>query len=117
MKRRLARLGIILLSWPLRLIETLEAEVQRQSCTADPTVRFLPGSLVHNAGNSELIKVGAHTLIRGRLEVHLPGARISIGSYCYVGDHSRIWSASAVTIGDRVLIAHKLHTHHQKPPN
>jgi acetyltransferase-like isoleucine patch superfamily enzyme len=29
-----------------------------------------------------------------------------MGSYCYVGENSKLWSASMLTIGDRVLIAH-----------
>ncbi len=29
-----------------------------------------------------------------------------MGSYCYVGDGSKLWSADRLTIGDRVLIAH-----------
>jgi acetyltransferase-like isoleucine patch superfamily enzyme len=34
------------------------------------------------------------------------GGKIEIGSWCYVGENSRIWSASLVQIGNRVLIAH-----------
>jgi acetyltransferase-like isoleucine patch superfamily enzyme len=29
-----------------------------------------------------------------------------MGSFCYVGENSKLWSASRLTIGDRVLIAH-----------
>ena len=36
------------------------------------------------------------------------GGKIEIGSWCYVGENSRIWSASLVQIGNRVLIAHNV---------
>lgn len=111
MSRRLARIGVYLLSWPLRAIEALEAKINRESCTAAPTARFLPGCLVRNLGNRDLIKVGDHTLIRGRLQVLSPEAKISIGSYCYVGDDSWIWCAAGITIGDRVLISHNVNIH------
>jgi len=32
--------------------------------------------------------------------------RIEMGSYCYVGDNSKLWSALSLTVGDRVLIGH-----------
>ena len=52
------------------------------------------------------ISVGANTHIRGQLFTFGHGGRISMGSYCYLGDNSKIWSAKEITIGDRVLIAH-----------
>jgi acetyltransferase-like isoleucine patch superfamily enzyme len=36
------------------------------------------------------------------------GGNIVIGSWCYIGEGSRIWSGSSVSIGDRVLIAHSV---------
>jgi acetyltransferase-like isoleucine patch superfamily enzyme len=110
-KRRFAKLGILLLTWPLRLAELLETEVTKHSCAADETARFLPGSSIVNRGTREQIRVGAHSHIRGQLLTFGPGAPLSIGSYCYVGDNSRIWCAVGVTIGDRVLIAHNVNIH------
>jgi acetyltransferase-like isoleucine patch superfamily enzyme len=43
--------------------------------------------------------------------VSSPGGTIKIGSYCYIGDHTRIWSAIGVTIGDQVLISHSVNIH------
>jgi maltose O-acetyltransferase len=45
------------------------------------------------------------------LLVFAHGGSISIGESCYIGDHSRIWSAAAITIGDRVLISHGVNIH------
>jgi acetyltransferase-like isoleucine patch superfamily enzyme len=46
--------------------------------------------------------------------------RIRLGSYCYVGTNTHIWSAKDITIGDRVLISHDVNifdndTHPQDP--
>jgi acetyltransferase-like isoleucine patch superfamily enzyme len=111
MVRYFAKLGVKLLGWPTRVIESLEAIINKQSCTAESTARFQSGSSVQNLGDRALIKVGARSLIAGQLQVFKPGAIISIGSYCYVGDHSRIWCAAGVTIGDRVLISHNVNIH------
>jgi len=36
------------------------------------------------------------------------GGQISIGEWCYVGEGTRIWSASSIEIGNRVLISHSV---------
>ena len=110
-KRRIVRMGITLLTWPLRLIKSWEAEVKRQSCIADDTARFLPGSSVVNRGAREQIRVGPHSWIHGQLSIFRSSGVISIGSYSYVGEGSRIWCAADVTIGDRVQIAHNVNIH------
>jgi acetyltransferase-like isoleucine patch superfamily enzyme len=57
-------------------------------------------------GDSDCIAVGANSIIRGELLTFAHGGKIEIGSWCYVGESSRIWSASLVQIGNRALIAH-----------
>jgi acetyltransferase-like isoleucine patch superfamily enzyme len=52
------------------------------------------------------IVVGPNTHIRGHLVTFGHGGRITMGSYCYVGEYSKVWSAIDIKIGDRVLIAH-----------
>jgi acetyltransferase-like isoleucine patch superfamily enzyme len=47
-------------------------------------------------------------MILGELLTFAHGGQIQIGAWCYVGEGTRIWSASRVTIGDRVLIAHNV---------
>ncbi len=39
------------------------------------------------------------------------GGRILFGEWCFVGEGTRVWSASSVTIGDRVLISHGVNIH------
>jgi acetyltransferase-like isoleucine patch superfamily enzyme len=62
--------------------------------------------LAENRHERDSISVGAGTHIRGQLFTFGHGGRITMGSYCYVGDNSKLWSAVSLTIGDRVLIAH-----------
>jgi maltose O-acetyltransferase len=90
----------------------LDLAAKRQLCTAHPTAYLFPESVIWNTlRDRERIRIGAQTRSRGELNVFRPGGNISIGSYCYIGDHTRIWSAVGVTIGDRVLIAHGVNIH------
>lgn len=62
--------------------------------------------LATNRRLRDSITVGPHTHIRGQLFTFGHGGRIRMGSYCYVGENSKLWSALEMTIGDRVLIGH-----------
>jgi acetyltransferase-like isoleucine patch superfamily enzyme len=44
--------------------------------------------------------------IRGELFVFPGQGEISVGDWCYVGEHSRIWAQERITIGNRVLVSH-----------
>lgn len=57
-------------------------------------------------GDPERIQVGSQSRIMGELLTFGHGGEIRIGSWCYVGEGTRIWSAASVVIGDRVLISH-----------
>jgi len=71
-----------------------------------------PGGQVKNyAGEEERVQVGNHSHIRGRLLTYGHGGRITIGSWCYVGERTEIWSMDSIEIGDRVLIGHDVNIH------
>jgi acetyltransferase-like isoleucine patch superfamily enzyme len=72
----------------------------------DPGVVFHSDSKVVNMRRPECIRIGAFTHIRGELLTFAHGGEIMIGEYCYIGDHSRLWSAGRIHIGNRVLISH-----------
>lgn len=75
-------------------------------------VTFLATSNVLNAQRRrEAIRIGAHTIVGGELFAFAHGGRIEIGEWCFVGPGSRIWSAEAVTIGNRVLVSHGVNIH------
>jgi acetyltransferase-like isoleucine patch superfamily enzyme len=95
-----------------RSAAVLATSAARQAATIGPESRFLPGGSVSNiAGRPERICVGAGSLIAGQLLVFRHGGMIRIGEWCYVGEGSRIWSASEIIIGNRVLISHNVNVH------
>lgn len=75
---------------------------RRFSCRVHPGGEIL----AKNRHRSDSITVGPGTHIRGQLFTFPHGGRIALGSDCYVGEHTKIWSAASLTIGDRVLIGH-----------
>jgi len=80
---------------------------------AEPGADLHPTAVIYPTTSLQLqgwpkdrISVGEHSHIRGELLLFGHGGRIRIGSYCYVGEQTRIWSALSIDIGDRVLISH-----------
>ena len=72
-------------------------------------VRFSKDAII-NISSSGQITIGDNTWICGTINAfpHNSDCRLIIGADGYVGDHSRIWVAKEITIGDRVLIAHNV---------
>jgi acetyltransferase-like isoleucine patch superfamily enzyme len=87
----------------------LQRLLGRATCRLGPGVRLLRTARIRNIrGDSDCITIGANSIIRGELATFAHGGRIEIGSWCYIGEGSRIWSGASVKIGDRVLIAHSV---------
>jgi acetyltransferase-like isoleucine patch superfamily enzyme len=87
----------------------LQRLLGRATCRLGSRARLMPTARIRNIrGDSDCIAVGDNSIIRGELMTFAHGGKIEIGSWCYVGEHSRIWSASLVQIGNRVLIAHSV---------
>jgi acetyltransferase-like isoleucine patch superfamily enzyme len=83
--------------------------IGRATCRLEPNAKLSRTARIRNVfGDSERIVVGKHTLVQGELMVFAHGGRLVIGEWCYVGESSRIWSATSITIGDRVLISHSV---------
>lgn len=81
----------------------------RTTCRTQPTTRIRSRArIVNTGGSSDLIRIGAYTVIRGELLVFAHGGRIEIGDWCYVGEGTRIWSGARISIGNRVMIAHNV---------
>lgn len=75
---------------------------RRYSCRIHPGGEISP----HNHHEANSITVGPGTHIRGQLLTFGHGGRITMGSYCYVGDNSKLWSGVRLDVGNRVLIGH-----------
>lgn len=70
----------------------------------DDSVKIFPETAIN--ANLGKVKIGERSCIRGSLEIQRWDGSINIGSDCYIGDHTRIWAAENIEIGDHVLIAH-----------
>jgi acetyltransferase-like isoleucine patch superfamily enzyme len=62
-------------------------------------------------GDRECISLGENSYCRGRLLTYGHGGKIKIGSWCYVGVRTEIWSMESIEIGNNVLIAHDVNIH------
>jgi acetyltransferase-like isoleucine patch superfamily enzyme len=97
---------------PTRLLQKARQAQMRRACTAGDRVQFHHSSSIDNfQGDFSSIVIGSETHVLGQLIVFPNGGRITIGSHCYIGENSRIWSMSEVTIGDRVQISHGVNIH------
>lgn len=67
-----------------------------------------PARIRNILGAKEAISIGSGSIIMGELLTFAHGGKISIGDWCYVGEGSRLWSATSIQIFDRVLIAHNV---------
>lgn len=65
----------------------------------------------HLSKAPDAIRVGDFTHLRGELLTYWNGGEIRIGSNCYIGEGTRIWSQASVRIGDDVLISHLVDIH------
>jgi len=111
-KNRVSRLIVGILTLPRRAAAKLDEETKRNCCSADKSARLLPESAIINfTGDHDRIQIGSHSISRGECRVFGASGHIQIGSYCYIGDGTKIWSSVGVTIGDRVLIAHSVNIH------
>jgi len=62
--------------------------------------------VVNNRSVPAAIEIGAYTHVKGELLTFAHGGTIRLGTFCFVGEHSHIWSAASIEIGNRVLISH-----------
>jgi len=81
----------------------------RPTCTSFRSTYISHNARIINMGtDSNCISIGRHSYIYGDLLVFAHGGKISIGDWCFIGESTRIWSASNISIGNRVLISHNV---------
>jgi acetyltransferase-like isoleucine patch superfamily enzyme len=94
---------------PLNVHYLIRRALNRPTCKKERTTRLMSSARIINIGrDSNLIKLGGHTIVGGELLVFAHGGSIEIGDWCYIGQGSRIWSGAKVLIGNRVMIAHNV---------
>ncbi|MHA4808295.1 acyltransferase [Flavitalea flava] len=96
----------------LRILGENRKKLLNQIGIIDETAIISPESgIYNNQNNREKIRIGEKTYIIGDLCVFKHGGEISIGSYCFIGPHSKVWSSRKISIGNRVLISHNVNIH------
>ena len=67
----------------------------RPTCSLAAHAKLYPSARIRNAsGRDAHIRVGSRSMILGELLTFAHGGEIEIGEWCYVGEGTRIWSAS-----------------------
>jgi acetyltransferase-like isoleucine patch superfamily enzyme len=76
------------------------------------SVKILSNAVALNPNQqTSLINIEKNSVIGCELFVFAHAGRISIGENCYIGEGSRIWSSSAINIGNRVYISFNVNIH------
>lgn len=79
-----------------------------QCICADSAIVYHTARIINNLREQAAIRIGEHTHVRGELLTFGHGGRIVIGDYCYIGEGTRVWSGSSISIGHRVLVSHNV---------
>jgi acetyltransferase-like isoleucine patch superfamily enzyme len=88
---------------------SLKRFLGRPTCIAPNSAKITSRARIINIQTSDAqIKIGERCVIEAELLVFAHGGRIEIGSDCYLGVGTRVWSGASVLIGNRVLIAHNI---------
>jgi maltose O-acetyltransferase len=75
-----------------------------ESATFDSSVKFY-GNCVNYQNDKSLIQIGENTVIIAELVIYPYGGKIEIGKNCYIGEGTRIRSATSIKIGNEVIIS------------
>ncbi len=67
---------------------------------------FSSARIINKGKSSDQIRVGDHCAVRGELFLFPGSGQISVGNWCFLGEQSRVWAQSSISIGNRVLISH-----------
>lgn len=91
--------------------ENQKGDKFRKSIECHKSTKLFSTALINNTTkvSSNLIIEG-NTWIEGEILV-FPKGKVQIGEYCFLGRNSKIWSASDIKIGNRVLISHNVNIH------
>jgi acetyltransferase-like isoleucine patch superfamily enzyme len=103
----LGKLLYIIFEFLIRFYNFLESHEKLKNVICGKDSKFYKESKVYNfQNNPQKIIIGSNSHLRSELLVFGYGGLIKIGSNCYVGEGTRIWSAKLIEIGNNVLISH-----------
>lgn len=87
----------------------LQRFVGKPTCNLGLKTKLLASAKILNIrACHDCINIGGDTIIAGELMTFGHGGSITIGDWCFVGKGTRVWSATSITIGSRVLISHNV---------
>lgn len=105
--RRAKRRLMSWLAWQMMEEEARLRAATKVCAIVSPTATLAPEAIIENgSGNANLIVIGDHSFVRGKLLAFPQDGAIKVGDWCYIGHRTEIWSMESITIGNRVLIAH-----------
>lgn len=97
---------------PRQLIFQAHQRRLQRWCNLGADAQLLTGcKLLNYRSDPSLITIGSGSRVGAELMVFGHGGRITIGSNCFVGEGTRIWSSNEVRIGNNVLISHDVNIH------
>jgi acetyltransferase-like isoleucine patch superfamily enzyme len=103
---------LYLASFPEKFANRIrQIEYKKRSVIGVGSRVYAPGSIDNFSGIKSAITIGNHSHVYGRLVAFAHGGSVTIGDYCFIGDHSRIWSMSSIFIGNRVFVSHGVNIH------
>jgi acetyltransferase-like isoleucine patch superfamily enzyme len=103
---------LYLANFPQKIANKLrQIEYKKGSVVGAGSRLYALASIDNFSGTRSAITIGNYSHVHGQLVAFAHGGSINIGDYCYIGDHSKIWSMSSITIRHRVFISHGVNIH------
>jgi acetyltransferase-like isoleucine patch superfamily enzyme len=97
--------------FPVAVHQFIEQKRKNRHCILSQDAKLHATCRINNRQPRNAIYIGRGTHVLCRFETYKHGGRIRIGDYCFVGENTYIWSASEISIGNRVLISHNVNIH------
>lgn len=87
------------------------AHIHRVASIGSHTKISYSARFINHRNDKTKITIGSNCLLRGEIMLARHDGEVSLGNYVFLGEHSRIWSAAGIRIGNYVLISHNVNIH------
>lgn len=96
-------------NWMENAISEEKIRLSMKGCIIGENTTLVSSATILNLQNNpHKIKIGAHCIVCGKLQINEYGGTIQIGNYTYIGENSNIWSGENIIIGNNVQISHNV---------
>jgi acetyltransferase-like isoleucine patch superfamily enzyme len=94
------------------VLEEKRLALIHEQCTISSSTKILSTArFINHRNDRRKIVIGNNCWLRGEIMLAKHGGEVQMGKYVFFGEHSRIWSAAKVSIGNNVLISHNVNIH------